>query len=339
MNKLFLSTPSARRATGRVHLRGLRHRYFYPRPPRGGRRRVRFPASHSRYFYPRPPRGGRPAATRPPPFRWRFLSTPSARRATSDCPERVRKRAEFLSTPSARRATRWRRGRSQHRTYFYPRPPRGGRHGYHGGGNRQRGISIHALREEGDRGCRGKRGKKGGFLSTPSARRATCVAASPSATSLFLSTPSARRATPQESPISLFLMISIHALREEGDGVGFDDAYYADIFLSTPSARRATPRLIVAGIAKIISIHALREEGDRSSSSHRSFLWNFYPRPPRGGRRYCGNAFQNKCKFLSTPSARRATRFRFGKCVLPLISIHALREEGDPQRLRSCATP
>ena len=36
---------------------------------------------------------------------------------------------EFLSTPSARRATLRRFRDSRGTTYFYPRPPRGGRHG------------------------------------------------------------------------------------------------------------------------------------------------------------------------------------------------------------------
>ena len=79
----FLPTPSARRATswsiGHTACKG----YFYPRPPRGGRRplralrnRVYFISTHAlreegdfgkagnlpqkRDFYPRPPRGGRP---------------------------------------------------------------------------------------------------------------------------------------------------------------------------------------------------------------------------------------------------------------------------------------
>ena len=34
------------------------------------------------YFYPRPPRGGRPSPTRYGAWQSRFLSTPSARRAT-----------------------------------------------------------------------------------------------------------------------------------------------------------------------------------------------------------------------------------------------------------------
>ena len=78
------------------------------------------------------------------------------------------------------------------------------------------------------------------FLSTPSARRATCSTNAkggaaeyfyprpprggrpmdtvPSATSVrFLSTPSARRATAHALGLALFKEISIHALREEGD--------------------------------------------------------------------------------------------------------------------------
>ena len=59
-NKLFLSTPSARRATW-VHFDVRTCRYnFYPRPPRGGRRLI--VELHIRFFgdfYPRPPRGGR----------------------------------------------------------------------------------------------------------------------------------------------------------------------------------------------------------------------------------------------------------------------------------------
>ena len=57
-------------------------------------------------------------------------------------------------------------------------------------------------------------------------------------------------------------VISIHALREEGD---LNLSEYVDEswqFLSTPSARRATHRPLVDVLALKISIHALREEGD-----------------------------------------------------------------------------
>ena len=57
-------------------------------------------------------------------------------------------------------------------------------------------------------------------------------------------------------------VISIHALREEGDAPGI--AIFNSIFqfLSTPSARRATVHADFLYLQLIISIHALREEGD-----------------------------------------------------------------------------
>ena len=104
--------------------------------------------------------------------------------------------------------------------------------------------------------------------------------------------------------------ISIHALREEGDH-------------NCPALRCGSP---------FISIHALREEGDRvrclRGSVRHSFLSTpsarratlirienqldpkyFYPRPPRGGRRL--NVQVNS--------------------IFKIISIHALREEGDQE--------
>ena len=100
---------------------------------------------------------------------------------------------------------------------FYPRPPRGGRHA---------GIDTERL----------------GWI--------------------FLSTPSARRAT-----------------------AGIDTERLGWIFLSTPSARRAT-RYPCAGVRlHLISIHALREEGDDGAIQSGDSSTDFYPRPPRGGRR------------------------------------------------------
>ena len=57
-----------------------------------------------------------------------------------------------------------------------------------------------------------------------------------------------------------------------------------------------------------ISIHALREEGDRTRPTRASSGWNFYPRPPRGGRRDFYVQGVDLTEFLSTPSARRATQ-------------------------------
>ena len=61
--------------------------------------------------------------------------------------------------------------------------------------------------------------------------------------------------------------ISIHALREEGDRVRVAGEFPRQEFLSTPSARRATRAEKAAEAAREISIHALREEGDRRASA------------------------------------------------------------------------
>ena len=56
---LFLSTPSARRATITLLESMFEGGNFYPRPPRGGRPVQPPPAAGRGNFYPRPPRGGR----------------------------------------------------------------------------------------------------------------------------------------------------------------------------------------------------------------------------------------------------------------------------------------
>ena len=87
-----------------------------------------------------------------------------------------------------------------------------------------------------------------------------------------------------QTTLYFLILISIHALREEGDKwacTGYD---------------RTT-----------ISIHALREEGDATNLSSKNKSLDFYPRPPRGGRRNSKSAYER----------------------LVDISIHALREEGD----------
>ena len=168
---LFLSTPSARRATSQqkfnrrsmyisihalreegdrhdhTYQQGLEH--FYPRPPRGGRRGSLTAFLSLLNFYPRPPRGGRHSHS-----------------------------SQWASTLSN----------------FYPRPPRGGRRENDTGPWTQTQISIHALREEGD-------GLGDQWFQDH--------------------------------------QISIHALREEGDYCFFNKFFF-----------------------KVISIHALREEGD-----------------------------------------------------------------------------
>ena len=126
-------------------------------------------------------------------------------------------------------------------SYFYPRPPRGGRPNTALSWVWQLSISIHALREEGDPKvlypiCISMISihalREEGDYSLPTAREQPYQ---------FLSTPSARRAT-----LALFrrfrrVPISIHALREEGDPITKPCSSKLLVFLSTPSARRATP--------------------------------------------------------------------------------------------------
>ena len=153
-----------------------------------------------------------------------------------------------------------------------------------------------------------------------------------SANTSFLSTPSARRATTSAVRCSLMNWISIHALREEGD-----------LF-----------QIALVLFAGPISIHALREEGDGHRQGSGAGAGHFYPRPPRGGRRSSpppGHRWSRyfyprpprggrlhkplpvtsaALTFLSTPSARRATlRSPAPDAPAAVISIHALREEGD----------
>ena len=214
--------------------------YFYPRPPRGGRREVR-PLDHialsisihalreegdmvqhravrfRKNFYPRPPRGGRPESEGTMQAEELFLSTPSARRATL-ADKGCTVTSEFLSTPSARRATSW--------SSWIPEAL---------------SISIHALREEGDEAERRKAHLSKNFYPRPP-----------------------RGGRPQGSGLcSQAGQISIHALREEVDPELYAVHHCIDGFLSTPSARRATPGLPPSGQRLLqISIHALREEGD-----------------------------------------------------------------------------
>ena len=105
----------------------------------------------------------------------------------------------------------------------------------------------------------------------------------------FLSTPSARRAT--------------------AAGV---DAALLDVFLSTPSARRATYTFSDVYEKWKISIHALREEGDRiqTGAPTHGLAISIHALREEGDICFdCRDEIFNA--FLSTPSARRATRARY----------------------------
>ena len=124
--------------------------HFYPRPPRGGRRRSTFKRDQKILnFYPRPPRGGRHAHTMRAVHTMPFLSTPSARRATRSAPGPARRYSISIHALREEGDLMWTGSPSQC-LHFYPRPPRGGRRDSRSNHTRAACISIHALREEGD---------------------------------------------------------------------------------------------------------------------------------------------------------------------------------------------
>ena len=128
------------------------------------------------------------------------------------------------------------------------------------------------------------------------------------------------------------LIISTHALREEGDPYSASSSVRA-IFLPTPSARRATFLYPGPKVAKqTISTHALREEGDLVilAISSDSFISTHALREE--GDHWQSWLYRFRYLFLPTPSARRATVIRLKSFPVFLISTHALREEGDGHR-------
>ena len=214
-------------------------------------------------------------------------------------------------------------------------------------------ISIHALREESDAVSVILPPDVVAFLSTPSARRATAL----------------KTAKPVDYKISIHALreesdlrhlgiwrgrgrnfyprpprgerlcrprhrrqnknISIHALREESD-LGAGQAEFGHhISIHALREESDTPCLAMLFTSGNISIHALREESDESAGEFQVSGSHFYPRPPRGERHCsCGRHTYGQT-FLSTPSARRATRQHGLYFPFHAISIHALREESD----------
>ena len=212
---------------------------FYPRPPRGGRHEVERLRAEAADFYPRPPRGGRPTSCN---------GTSGSRR--------------FLSTPSARRATTRQAGLMQKATYFYPRPPRGGRLCGMPYGTQPETISIHALREEGDHRQLATGQPLHIFLSTPSARRATCARSK----SLYSSTISIHALREEGDAGALpSQSTEIHFYPRPPRGGRPATAATAtaatDFYPRPPRGGRLEYADEIAAYEEI-SIHALREEGD-----------------------------------------------------------------------------
>ena len=167
-------------------------------------------------------------------------------------------------------------------------------------------ISIHALREEGDRDrhLQAQRHQ----ISIHALREEGDADPRPRWTdhSYFYPRPPRGGRHPHKVLMAYNMGISIHALREEGDVCGWigDFLFY-------------------------ISIHALREEGDMELSRNQFNKKDFYPRPPRGGRHNRRNNLHRHTDFYPRPP-RGGRPLLDGVTNLTItISIHALREEGD----------
>ena len=126
-------------------------KHFYPRPPRGGRHPEAGAAAHGAGISIHALREEGDIFRQFRHLKKRAISIHALREEG----DRVHKYFEtaafrFLSTPSARRATWLIERKIEQHENFYPRPPRGGRLADVDKVVAQPGISIHALREEGD---------------------------------------------------------------------------------------------------------------------------------------------------------------------------------------------
>ena len=145
-------------------------------------------------------------------------------------------------------------------------------------------ISIHVLREEDDRSLQVRSYRGALFLSTSSARRTTAIFDQVIRVA-NISIHVLREEDDRVAEMAARLTdISIHVLREEDDGMTTVIVCATLSFLSTSSARRTTIRSAIYSPLREISIHVLREEDDSDAVQRIAQDFDFYPRPPRGGR-------------------------------------------------------
>ena len=190
-------------------------------------------------------------------------------------------------------------------------------------------ISIHALREEGDLTAAMLVCTPANFYPRPPRGGRRLVYDPELKTTQFLSTPSARRAT-QFFGIGRGLFWNFYPRPPRGGRQARCARFRPanDFYPRPPRGGRPFWRQKTPGVP-FISIHALREEGDLLIRWRTPTWAYFYPRPPRGGRPLPLHRREPVAGFLSTPSARRATAASAAPFGGLMISIHALREEGD----------
>ena len=307
-----------------------------------------------------------------------FQSTPSVGRATFGTTGMKQQQKIFQSTPSVGRATR-------HSFKLRLKVGAISIHALRGEGDavevsniETEAISIHALRGEGD--CHARHYRVDGrhfnprppwggrhiartvraarppFQSTPSVGRATSKLNIPPSSLSFQSTPSVGRATHALARYPVFDIISIHALRGEGDrsfsGCG---KCHVDISIHALRGEGDSKNPEFRAFCLSISIHALRGEGDYTLDKEddpfdisihalrgegdgikpnqiNDYEKDFNPRPPWGGRPSQSSGSSASKYFNPRPPwGGRQCSHRLASPP-QIISIHALRGEGDACR-------
>ena len=326
--------------------------YFYPRPPRGGRlfEVILMEAGHGisihalreegdppgapaaawrAYFYPRPPRGGRRGRVRHRPQG--VAISIHALREEGDGRQHVHSDVLSISIHALREeGDSVGPSTSPSATYFYPRPPRGGRlemgcgktltanfyprppRGGRPPRNRCRRrvnrISIHALREEGDLVLLGEQ-RVFTSISIHALREEGDHPPRRSSRCKPISIHALREEGDGSCPAGcrLSVWISIHALREEGDKFAVNCLQLRGRFLSTPSARRATCQIweLLTRHKRFLSTPSARRATSEEQAHNILEVFLSTPSARRATRRPLHN--MQREKFLSTPSARRAT--------------------------------
>ena len=195
---------------------------------------------------------------------------------------------------------------------------------------RQRLISIHALREEGDPPCGSTGCRHGYFYPRPprGGRRQSGRPERPSRP--FLSTPSARRAT-QSRPAFDNISLYFYPRPPRGGRLCQSVEPHFSLYVYPRPPRGGRHRGGQERALAILNFYPRPPRGGRPQACWEKTLAdsNFYPRPPRGGRpdsnykSYGAKDFYPRPPRGGRPSGDRAY------ALTESISIHALREEGD----------
>ena len=190
-------------------------------------------------------------------------------------------------------------------------------------------ISIHALREEGDGRGSGSVQKKTNFYPRPPRGGRPSETLSPVAMhSYFYPRPPRGGRRGRQQALKLTSYFYPRPPRGGRRTHPASSGRAGDFYPRPPRGGRRVQHFLHGGER---NFYPRPPRGGRLKRQIRAIVRShFYPRPPRGGRPSLAHLLIKPVRFLSTPSARRATRNPGFMWRTSGISIHALREEGDP---------